>query len=147
MSNEIACIKVTVIYLKGQTLLELKGKKCLRMFLNNEILNVTTKKQVDCLFTYNNFFFVQAMIKAGEKLPLLRFQLQITNAKHKLALQMKYIALVKCVYLSSNVNRLFFSLLLSMPSVQLTELYLGHLKAIQMYCGLPDSEINGYLDL
>lgn len=44
MSNEIACIKVTVIYLKGQTLLELKGKKCLRMFLNNEILNVTTKK-------------------------------------------------------------------------------------------------------
>lgn len=57
MSNEIACIKVTVIYLKGQTLLELKGKKCLRMFLNNEILNVTTKKQVDCLFMYNMFWF------------------------------------------------------------------------------------------
>lgn len=61
---------------------------------------------------------------------------------------MKYIALVKCVYLSSNVNRLFFfPLLLSMPSVQLTELCLGHLKATQLYCGLPDSEINGYLDL
>jgi len=40
------------------------------------------------------------VIKAGEKLPLLRFQLQITDAKHKLALQMKYIALVKCVYSS-----------------------------------------------
>lgn len=106
MNNDIRCIKVTVTSLKGQTPLGLKGNTCLRMFLNNETLNVTLKKQVDCLFVHSMIIFVcvRAVIKAGEKLPLLRFQLQITNAKHKLALQMKYTALVKYEYLSSNVN-------------------------------------------
>lgn len=68
MSNEKLCIKFTVIYLKGQTLLEMKGKICLRILFNNEILNVTIKKpkpttpqknkQVDCPFTVTFTFLI-----------------------------------------------------------------------------------------
>lgn len=80
---KLHCIKVRVISLKGQTALELKGKTCLRMLLNNEISNMTTKKQVDWLFMYSMLGFGWVFFGVSDKGLWKAAIVEISTSDHK----------------------------------------------------------------